>query len=67
MPNLRAKYHDTDLSYVLLYITHQSLKFRDVLLNYYIQAYDGVHYKHKAESSWILLDFHCLTRSIHKF
>ena len=30
--------------------------FRDVLLNYYIQAYDGV-YKHKAESSWILLVF----------
>ena len=40
--------------------------FRDVLLNYYIQAYDGVYYKHKAESSWILLDFHCLTRSIHE-
>ena len=31
--------------------------FRDVLLNYYIQAYDGVYYKHKAGFSWILLDF----------
>jgi hypothetical protein len=31
--------------------------FRDVLLNYFIQAYDGVYYKHKAESSWILWIF----------
>ena len=57
-PHIRAKYHDINLSYVVLYTTHQSLMFRDVLLNYYIQAYDDVYYKHKAESSWILLDFH---------
>jgi hypothetical protein len=43
---------------VVLYTTHQSLMFRDVLLNYFIQVYDDVYYKHKAESSWILLDFH---------
>jgi hypothetical protein len=65
-PHIRAKYHDINLYYVVLYTTHQSLMFRDVLLNYYIQAYDGVYYKHKAESSWIFLDFHCLTRSIHE-
>ena len=66
IPYIRAKYHDINLSYVVLYTTHLSLMFRDVLLNYYIQAYDGVYYMHKAESSWILLDFHCLTRSIHE-
>ena len=64
--HILAKYHDINLSYVVLYTTHQSLMFRDVLLNYYIQAYDGVYYMHKAESSWILLDFHCLTRFIHE-
>ena len=63
---IRAKYHDINLYYVVLYTTHLSLMFRDVFLNYYIRAYDGVYYKHKAESSWILLDFHCLTRSIHE-
>ena len=65
-PPICTKYHDINLSYVVLYTTHQSLMFRDVLLNYYIRAYDGVYYMHKAESSWILLDFHCLTRSIHE-
>jgi hypothetical protein len=38
IPSIRAKYHDINLSYVVLYTTHQSLMFRDVLLNYYIQA-----------------------------
>ena len=66
IPYIRAKYHDTNLYYVVLYTTHLSLMFRDVLLNNHIQAYDDVYYKHKAESSWILLDFHCLTRSIHE-
>jgi hypothetical protein len=66
LPYNHAKYHDINLSYVVLYTTHLSLMFRDVLLKYYIQAYDGVYYMHKAESSWILLDFHCLTRSIHE-
>ena len=42
MPSIHAKYHDINLYYVVLYTTHQSLMFRDVLLNYYIQAYDGV-------------------------
>ena len=58
LPYIHAKYHDINLYYVVLHTTHQSLMFRDVLLNYYNQAYDGVYYKHKAESSWILLDFH---------
>ena len=44
IPYIRAKYHDINLSYVVLYTTHQSLMFRDVLHNYYIQAYDGVYY-----------------------
>jgi hypothetical protein len=66
MPTICAKYHDINLYYVVFYTTHQSLMFRDVLLNNHIQAYDDVYYKHKAESSWILLDFHCLTRSIHE-
>ena len=61
-----AKYHNLNLYYVVLYTTHLSLMFRDVLPNFYIQAYNDVYYKHKAESSWILLDFHCLTRSIHE-
>ena len=66
IPYTRAKYHNINLSYVVLYTTHQSLMFRDVLLNNHIQAYDDVYYMHKAESSWILLDFYCLTRSIHE-
>ena len=36
IPYICAKYHDINLSYVVLYTTHQSLMFRDVLLNYYI-------------------------------
>jgi hypothetical protein len=51
---MRAKYHDINLYYVVLYITHLSLMFRDVLPNYYVQVYNDVYYKHKA---WILLDF----------
>ena len=35
IPYIRAKYHDTNLYYVVLYTTHLSLMFRDVLLNYY--------------------------------
>ena len=66
MPYIRAKYHDINLYYVVLYTTHLSLMFRDVLPNYYIQVYKDVYYKQKAEFSWILLDFHCLTRSIHR-
>ena len=66
MPYIRAKYHDINLSYVVLYTTHQSLMFRDALLNYYIRAYNDVYCTHKAESSWILLDFHWLTRSVHE-
>ena len=65
-PHIRAKYHDINLNYVVFYTTHQSLMFREVLLINHIQAYDDVYYKHKAESSWILLDFHCWTRSIHE-
>ena len=57
MPYICAKYHDINLYYVVLYTTHLSLMFRDVLLNYYIQAYDDVYYKHKAESSWIFIGF----------
>ena len=36
IPYTRAKYHDTNLYYVVLYTTHLSLMFRDVLLNYII-------------------------------
>jgi hypothetical protein len=50
----------------VLYTTLLNLMFRDVLPNYSIQAYNDVYYKHKAESSWILLNFHCLTRSIYE-
>ena len=45
IPYIRAKYHEINLYYVVLSTTHQSLMFRDVLLNYYIQAYDDVYYK----------------------
>ena len=63
---ISAKYHDINLSYVVLYTTHLSLMFRDVLPNYYIQAYKDVYYKHKAGFSWIFLNLHWLTRSIHE-
>ena len=55
---IRAKYHNLNLSYVVLYTTHLSLMFRDVLPNYYIQAYKDVYYKHKAGFSWIFLNLH---------
>ena len=57
-PRIRAKYHNLNLFYAVLYTTHLSLMFRDVLPNYYNQAYKGVYYKHKAGFSWILLDLH---------
>jgi hypothetical protein len=44
IPYIRAKYHDINLPYVVLHTTHLSLMFRDVLLNYIIQAYDDVYY-----------------------